>query len=272
VSLGGFTVVVIPWTPSRITPPSVSVKSPLGQGAEIASVQWLVNGAERESGQSLSPSGFQRGDRIRAVVKLRVAGGEKLVETPEVVAGNGLPAVADVRLEPQAPVSGSPVRAVVSARDPDGDPLTIKFRWYVDNVVVPGDGETLSLTGVKKGSWVHAAATPNDGFADGVWKFSSRHQVVNAPPVVKSTAPTTVPPSRVLTHTVVAEDPDGDPLTYTLVKGPEGMALSGSTLTWKVSDRDLDRTAEVVVRISDDDGASTVLTMVLNPRMPQGGK
>jgi hypothetical protein len=28
----------------------------------------------------------------------------------------------------------------------------------------------------------------------------------------------------------------------------------------------------VVVRISDDDGASTVLTMVLNPRMPQGGK
>jgi hypothetical protein len=232
------------------------------------SVQWLVNGTERESGQSLSPAGFQRGDRIRAVVKLRAGGGEKLLETPEVVAVNGIPAVEDVRLEPQAPVNGSSVRAVVSARDPDGDPLTFKYRWYVDNVAVPGDGESIVLKGVKKGSWVHTAATPNDGSGDGAWKYSSRHQVVNAPPVVKSASPTAVPASRVLTHTVVAEDPDGDPLTFTLVKGPEGMTLSGPTLTWKVSDRDLGRTAEVVVRISDDDGASTVLTMVLNPRKP----
>jgi hypothetical protein len=268
VSAVGFTVVVIPFSPSRITPPSISVKSPLGQGGEIISVQWLVNGAERERGQKLSPAGFQRGDKIRAVVKLRTGGGEKFLDTPEVVAGNGLPAVEDIRLEPLAPVSGSPVRAVVSARDPDGDPLTIKYQWYVDNVAVTGDGESLTLKGVKKGSWVHAAATPNDGFADGVWKYSSRHQVVNAPPIVKSTVPTTVPSSRMLTHAIVAEDTDGDPLTYVLVKGPEGMALSGSTLTWKVSDRDLDRTAEVVVRISDDDGASTVLTMTLNPRKP----
>jgi hypothetical protein len=57
-------------------------------------------------------------------------------------------------------------------------------------------------------------------------------------------------------------------LTYTLVKGPEGMSLSGATLTWKVSDRDLDRSAEIIIGISDNDGASTVLTMTLNPRKP----
>jgi hypothetical protein len=72
----------------------------------------------------------------------------------------------------------------------------------------------------------------------------------------------------VLTHTIAAEDPDGDRLTYTMEKGPEGAAMSGSTLTWKVSDGDLGRTAEIVIRISDDDGASTVLSMNLNPRKP----
>jgi len=234
---GGFSVIVAPSSPSRIAPPSVSVKSPPGQGAEILSVKWLVNGAERESGRTLSPSGFLRGDRIQAIVKMRAGADEKILTTPEVVAVNALPAVTDVRIEPQAPTNGSTVRAVVQAQDPDGDPLSFKYQWFVDNVAVPG-GDSMALKGVKKGSWVHVAVIPNDGFADGAWKFSPRYQVVNAPPVVKSTSPTSIPPSRVLTHTIVAEDPDGDPLTYTLVKGPEGLTLSGATLTWKVTDRD----------------------------------
>jgi hypothetical protein len=132
---------------------------------------------------------------------------------------------------------------------------------------VPG-GDSLTLSGVKKGSLIHVSATPNDGFADGAWKYSPKYQVVNGPPVVKSQSPTSMPLSRVLTHTIVAEDPDGDPLTYALEKGPEGATLSGATLTWKVSDQDMGRTAEVVIRISDNDGASTVLTMLLNPRKP----
>lgn len=263
-----FYVVVAPSSPSRIAPPSVSVKSPPGQGAEILSVKWLVNGAETEGGP-LAPSRFQRGDRIQAVVKLRVGGGgEILLTTTEVVAVNALPAVVDVRIEPLSPITGSEVRAVVQAQDPDGDPLMFKYQWYVDNLVVPGGGDSMILKGVKKGSLVHVAVTPNDGFADGAWKYSPRYRVLNALPVVKNPPPTTVPPSRILIHSIVAEDPDGDPLTYTLVKGPEGMALSGATLTWEVSDRDLDKPAEVVIRISDDDGASTVLTMILNPRKP----
>lgn len=269
VSTGdGFAVIVVPSTPSRIAPPGVSIKSPPGKGAEILDVQWLVNGQERETGQLLPSSRFQRGDRIQATVKLRTGGGEKLVTTREVVAVNALPSVSDVRIEPQAPITGGTVRAIVQAQDPDGDPLTFKYQWYVDNLAVPGGGDSLILKGVKKGSLVHVAVTPNDGFGDGAWKYSPRYLVVNAPPVVKNQPPRTVPPSRVLVHTIDAEDPDGDPLTYALVKGPEGMTLSGATLTWKVSDRDLERPAEIVIRISDNDGASTTLTMILNPRKP----
>ena len=121
-SSGGFSVFVAPSFPSRIAPPSISVKSPPKQGAEVLLVRWFVNGREQESGPLLSPSGFQRGDRIRANVKLRAGGGEILLTTPEVVAVNALPAVTDVRIEPRAPISGSTVRAIVQARDPDGDP------------------------------------------------------------------------------------------------------------------------------------------------------
>jgi hypothetical protein len=261
-------VFVVPSIPSRISPPSVSVRTAPGQGAEIVDVTWFVNGARQAEGDPLAPSLFQRGDKIKAVVKLRTGAEEAVLTTPVVQAGNALPVVEQVRIEPQAPTSGSTVRAVVSAQDPDGDPLTFRYQWYIDNVLVPGEGESFSLKGVRKGSLVHVRVTPNDGFAEGGWKYSPRHEVVNALPVVKSQTPTTIPPSRLLTHTIVAEDADGDPLTYTLVKGTEGMALAGPVLTWKVSDEDVGRTVEVVIRISDNDGGATVLTMNLTPRKP----
>jgi hypothetical protein len=261
-------VVVVPSTPSRISPPSVSVRTAPGQGAEIVNVTWFVNDAQQADENILAPSLFQRGDKIKAVVRLRAGEDERVLTTPEVQAGNALPVVEQVRIEPQAPTTGSKVRALVSARDPDGDPLTFKYQWYVDNVLFPGEGDSLNLKGVRKGSSVHVRVTPNDGFAEGGWKYSPRHEIVNALPVVKSQAPTTIPPSRLLTHTIVAEDADGDPLTYTLVKWTEGMALAGPVLTWKVSDEDLGRPTKVVVRISDNDGGETVLTINLTPRKP----
>jgi hypothetical protein len=267
-SSGGFSVVVAPSSPSRIAPPSVSVKSPPKLGAEVLRVRWFVNGGEQESGPLLSPSRFQRGDRIRATVNLRAGGEEKILTTPDVVAANALPGVTDVRMEPQAPTTGSTVRAIVQGQDADGDSLKYSFKWYVNDLPVAGESESLVLTGVKKGSWIHVSVTPNDGFADGAWKESPRYQAVNAPPVVKSGAPTTIPPSRLLTHVVAAEDPDGDPLTYSLVRGPGGITLSGATLQWNVTDGDLDRPAEIVIRISDDDGASNILSMKLNPHKP----
>ena len=267
-SARGFGVYVIPVSPSRNGPASISVMSPPGQGAEVLGVRWFVNGSERETGNALAPSQIAHGDRIRAVVRLRSGAEEMLLTTPEVVAGNALPLVTDVRLEPQAPTTGSTVRALATAQDPDGDPLTIRYRWYVDDAEVPGEGNSLTLKGIRKGSWVHVAATPNDGIADGAWKYSPIYQVVNAPPVVKSQAPTSMPLSRILTHAIVAEDPDGDPLTYTLVSGPSGCSLSGATLTWQVAESDLGKTSEIVVRIADDDGASTMLKLSLNPLKP----
>jgi len=266
-SSGGFSIFVAPSSPSRIAPPSISVKSPPKHGAEVTLVRWFVNGGERESGPLLSPSSFQRGDRIRASVNLGAGGGEILLTTPEVVAVNALPSVTDVRIEPRAPASGNTVRAVVQARDPDGDPLTYKYRWYVNDSPVAGSGDSQTLTGVKKGSWVHVTVIPNDGFADGAWKDSPQYQVVNALPVVKSVLPKELSPGRRFIYRIMAEDPDGDPLTYTLTKGPPGMVLHGETLEWQVPEESIGASVETVVVISDNDGGQTVqnISMTIQP-------
>jgi len=266
-SSGGFSVSVVPSSPSRIAPPTISVKSPPNKGAEVLFVRWFVNGGEQESGPLLSPSGFQRGDRIRATVNLRAGGGEILLATPEVVAVNALPVVTDVRIEPQAPTSGSTVRAIPQAQDADGDFLKFKYGWYVNDSPVAGSGDLLALTGVKKGSWVHVTMTPNDGLADGAWRDSPRYQVVNALPVVKSVLPKELSPGRRFIYRIVAEDPDGDPLTYTLANAPPGMLLRGETLEWQVPEESIGMSVEAVVVISDNDGGRTVqnISMTIQP-------
>ncbi len=263
----GYEVVVAPMFPDRSVAPAVSVKSPPGGGAEVLSAVWFVNGFERGSGLGLAPSAFRRGDRIHAAVTLRTGGIEMVRTTGDVVAGNALPAVSDVRIEPRAPVSGGTVSAVVQGQDPDDDPLNFKYQWYADNVAVRGGVSTLALTGVKRGTWIHVVVTPNDGFGDGAWRESPRYQVVNALPVVKSALPGELPPSRHFVYRIVAEDPDGDPLTYVLAKGPPGMLLTGDTLEWQIPDEYIGKPVEAVVRISDDHDGSTHqnISMTIQP-------
>ena len=262
-----FEAFVVPVTPSRAVPPSLSLKSTRGGSVEVLSVQWFVNGIENDSAPRLAPSRFQRGDRIGAVASLRLDGSDVVVTTREVVAGNAPPAVADVRIEPRAPVAGGTVTAVVQGQDPDGDPLTFRYRWYADNVALPGGEATLRLDGVKRGAWIHAAVTPNDGFGDGAWRESPRYLVVNALPLVKSALPEQLPPTRHFVYRIAAEDPDGDPLTYTLAKGPPGMVLVGDTLDWQVPDEYIGKPVEAVVQISDDRGGTTEqnITMTVQP-------
>jgi hypothetical protein len=84
---------------------------------------------------------------------------------------------------------------------------------------------------------------------------------------VKSDLPKELPPDRKYVYRIVAEDADGDALSYSLTKGPPGMRLSGATLEWQVPDAYIGTNVEAVVVISDGDGGQTVqnISMTIQP-------
>jgi hypothetical protein len=256
---------ISPSSPSRVSPPLLLVNGVRGEkDREFRDVVWLVNGISYEGGERMDPDSVHKGDRIRARGTVSIDGEEVPFETREVVAGNSPPEIGTVHLVPKAPTTGGKVKASVTYSDPDEDPVTLKYQWFIDDREVPGAGEELTLAGVKKGSWVHVRVSTHDGTAAGSWKYSPKHQVVNSLPVVKSHLPAEIPSDRKFSYRIVAEDPDGDTLTYDLVKSPPGMVISGSTLEWDVPDEVLGKRVEVVVNISDGDGGQTICTLSMN--------
>ncbi|OGQ00458.1 MAG: hypothetical protein A2Z40_04895 [Deltaproteobacteria bacterium RBG_19FT_COMBO_60_16] len=253
---------ISPSFPSRMDPPILVVDgAPQGKDREFRGVVWVVNGRAIPGMERMDPGWFGKGDRIRARGTVRFGGEEVPFETQETVALNSPPEIESVQLEPKAPTTGSKVRVIARGKDPDGDPVVWKYRWFVDDEEVPGDGDALSLAGVKRDSWVHAKVSTSDGIEEGPWKFTPKYRLVNSLPVVKSHPPSEVPPDRKFSYRILAEDPDGDDLRYALVKAPPGMVLTGSTLEWEVPDDMLAKPVEVVVDISDGNGGRTICTL-----------
>jgi len=264
----GIRCVLLPAVPAKLSPPEVFLQGvrPGKEPPRIVDVLWYVNDIEFPGGARLDPSRFEKGDRIHARAGILHDGEMLRMDLPVVVAGNSIPWIEEAVLEPQGPLTESVVRATVKATDPDGDPLTFRYTWFVDDRKVLEGGDTFALKGVKKGSWIHFQVTPNDASADGGWKYSSKTMVLNSPPVVKHAPPVSIAPDGVFTHTIEARDPDGDPVTCSLEKVPPGMTLSGATLRWALPEDAYGKNVEVVVRVSDNDGGVTRTTFSMVPR------
>lgn len=264
----GIQCVLLPAVPTKLSPPEVFLQGvfPGRDAPKIIQVAWSVNERDEGGGTRLEASRFRKGDRIQAKVRVLSRGTEKIVDVPAAVVGNSPPWVAEARIEPAGLTTGSVARAVVRIEDPDGDPVTVRYTWYVDDRPAAEGGESYRLQGVRKGASVHFKAVPNDGSTDGGWRYSGKYKVVNSSPVVTSDPPKSIPPDGVIVYTIIAEDPDGDPLTYTQEKGPAGMTMTGATLRWAVPSEAYGTSVQIVVKISDNDGGVTLTTLTMTPR------
>jgi hypothetical protein len=260
------TAAIVPPHPSRALPPRVVVASKSVEIRAPQQIRWEVNGSVVSEEERLSASLFRKGDAIRAVATMKT--GERTIHlaTPEVVAVRSLPSITEVRLEPGMARRNDTVHAVVKADNPDGEALSYRYKWFIDDVQVPGEGPSLHLAGVSKVAWVHVQVVSNDGISDGGWRYSPKYKVENSPPVITSGPATVIAPDGLFTHTIVAEDPDGDVLSYTLKGGPPGMTMTGATLRWNVPVEAYGTNVLVTVNISDNDGGVISHTLSMTPR------
>ena len=81
---------------------------------------------------------------------------------------------------------------------------------------------------------------------------------LNEPPIFTSRPDTVAPEHTLYTYRAVASDAEGDPVSYALVEGAEGMTLDSGTglLSWTPADVSAGP-AQVVIRARDQHGAAT---------------
>ncbi len=199
--------------------------------------EWFVNGTSVSTARSLSGDLFSRGDTLYAVVTPQ--DGMKLgaAYTSDVGTGvNGVPSVGGVGLGPSSAGTSDTLTANATGADPDGDPVTLAYAWYVNGALVAETGASLDGTiWFDRGDTVYVEVTPSDPTSTGTATASSTVTIGNARP----TAPTiSVSPSSpmvgedlVCEVTTAATDADGDPLTYTFTWRVGPTTFTGTTTT-----------------------------------------
>ncbi len=223
--------------------------------------QWIRNNEEisGEDGESLKSGKFKKGDLVR--VKVIPYDGELVGATfwsDPVKISNMPPMIGEIIVEPRVAYANSALKAVVSVSDPDGDPVSLVYRWEKDGAVLSeNDTGILEPNKLKKGDSVTVTVTPNDGEASGKPEKSEAVIIANKPPIIVST-PTSKLEGNIYTYQVKAEDPDNDPITFALKTAPRGMGINPETglIRWEVSRQEKGNHL-IEIEASDPEGAKS---------------
>jgi len=208
----------------------------------------------------LSTGSFRKGDffRVRVVASDGKEKGQPFL-SPAVRMVNSPPVIQEVRVEPSVIHVQDHPMASVKGEDKDGDSVYYTYQWEINgNPVSDERGEKLERALLKKGDSITVLVTPDDREILGTPKKSDPVRVVNSPPVIVSSPPVT-PEGNIYRYPVQANDPDQDPLTFTLRQGVGGMTVDAKTglLRWEIRPEDKG-THTIVIEVSDNEGAKSI--------------
>jgi hypothetical protein len=169
---------------------------------------------------------------------------------------NSPPVIHEVWIEPKVAYTTDRLKANVKGSDPDGDAIDYTYQWKKNGEVLnEGSNEYIERGRFKKGDSITVIITPDDRENLGKPKESEPIRILNSPPIILSSPPTSTEGRRYL-YRVQANDPDHDLLAFNLKSGPKGMEIDKHTgLTrWEVRKEDKGR-HPVEIEVSDDAGA-----------------
>ena len=224
--------------------------------------QWVVNGvpAPGATAPVFKPERLKKGDRVTTeIVPTDGKADGAVFTTGPVTIGNTAPSIVEMHLEPVPLHRGETLKVKVVVADPDGDPVTLTYKWFRNNKEIAGaKTDTLDTKEFQKKDILEVLVTPSDG------KSTREGQglpvtIANSPPRFTSTPPTEIKDGQYL-YQVVVTDPDEDPVTLELKQGPPGMTLDPATkqLSWKLTPENLGKHQVVLVAKDNDNGATQV--------------
>jgi hypothetical protein len=238
----------------HIQPENANRKTQLhlvAKGFELSDVkvQWLVNGmpAQSQTPGEFKVSNARKGDTIQAKATMQ----GQVVLSNSVQIKNSPPEIIKVRLLPDADKPGDTLSVEVEGKDADGDNVTFTYEW-TKNGEPAGNGQRINAP-LRRGDKIKLAVVPSDGEETGRPIIMQR-EIKNMSPTILDNKAFKFD-GKVYTFQVLAHDPDGDSLTYSLRSAPAGMTINPSTglVYWNVPPT-FTGTALFTVSVSDGQG------------------
>lgn len=267
---------------ARIYPVDVTIETDLRidvQGEDMEGdrityrYQWLANGVPVAGATEpqFNTEKLKKGDRITAQLTPNDGKTDGAVFTTDpVTVGNTAPDIAEVHLEPVPLHRGETLKVVVVAGDPDGDPVTLTYKWFRNDKEIPGArSDTLETKDFRKKDVLAVLVTPSDGKSAREGRAGMPVTIENSPPRFTSTPPAEIKNGRYL-YSVVVVDPDDDPVTLELKQAPPGMTLDPATkqIVWKLTPESKGK-HRIVIAAKDNDNEVTQQEFELEGRLPQ---
>jgi hypothetical protein len=254
---------ILPEKPKKESELNLSVQSKDPDGDSVTyQFQWIRNDEEitGENKNNLKSGTFKKGDLILARVTPsdgKVSGTPFLSAPVKIL--NSPPVIQEVWIEPKVAYVTERLKANVKSSDPDRDFIYYTYQWEKNGAVLNEErGEFLERGLFSKGDSMAVIVTPDDRETLGTPKKSETLIISNSPPIILSSPPTSVEKSTYI-YQVKANDPDNDPLTFTLKSGPKGMEMDKKTglIRWEIRNEDKG-SHSVEIEVTDDAGAKSI--------------
>jgi hypothetical protein len=256
----------------RIDPQHPSVTDPLravasafdpeGDPIEIEYV-WWVDG-ERRAVAGPDPGDLEASVGTSVEVVATASDG-RLRSDPvrfEIEILNRPPRVTGLGISPPQRVHpGGSISVTPSGEDPDGDPVSFRFEWFVNDEPSSHSESEFPIIGLDQGDRVRVSVFAKDRHVEGPAMQSADVVVSGAHPEITSLPPEGTPGS-VYRYEVAAFDPDGDEkLRFSLAEAPEGMTVDSrlGVIEWTPSYRQSGEHT-VSVAVADSSGLETTQT------------
>jgi putative Ig domain-containing protein len=263
LSSGGLPVKILPEKPTVMTDLQVVFTC-----SGNVTFEWRKNNQTlaAETTGWLLKNQFVKGDEVAVIVKCPGSEG-----TASVTIGNSPPSILSVPFSPPDIHAGVDITVKPVGYDPDGDDVGFIYKWSVNGNEVQNDSPVLTADHFKRGDKVSLTVIPYDRNGKGTPFVSTNLVIPNGAPRILSSPPQEMH-GDIYTYPVVAEDPDGDPLTFSLVTAPEGMTIDSHTgeIKWPITEKSSgDHVVEIAVE--DPAGMKTTQTYTLTISLPGGG-